>query len=75
MAIIIDKRAEEAQKLQEFRQKFPCCTCKFGKICKFKDTMEMVEIPEYFHLDVTCEYQVELNQPQESGNSDAETGE
>ena len=54
---------EEAQKLQEFRRKFPCCTCKLGEICKFKDSVTVVEVPEPFCISISCKYQVEFNQP------------
>lgn len=59
---IIDKAAEEEQRLQEFRQKFPCVDCEFGAICKHKDTVKIFEIPDFFIMNITCTHKGKLEE-------------
>lgn len=44
-----------------FQKCLPCNNCKFSEVCKFKDNVNLVEIPSYFEISVTCKYEQHLS--------------
>lgn len=46
--------------LEKFNRTLPCVSCRFGSICKYKNRMTPVEVPENFRVTITCVEQERL---------------
>ena len=45
----------------KFERTLPCYQCMYGDICKYKGTIEPIEIPEMLEVTYVCKKKAELD--------------
>ena len=50
---------------EHFNQSYmPCTTCRFAGICKYKDSMKPIDVPQMFKMTISCLEQEKLMKPE-----------